>query len=215
MLKNLDSKIRIHETNLNNLQRQMDQSNELNLKYQNDLQNLENRIAEEKVNNDNLRAGLIQEREYYDCEEQKFSELSCISCNLEKKIKCLNADYERLKLSHQKVSELNGIYNNERNKLEEHIIKLNNQNQDLSTEIENVIKDDEHMKNVLARNERMSFTLSENDSILSQLPNDVLCGKFCIPENNICCNYNEDRLCYSQNIMEEKKCPGINIYDLK
>ena len=215
MLKNLDSKIRIHETNLNNLQRQMDQSNELNLKYQNDLQNLENRIAEEKVNNDNLRAGLIQEREYYDCEEQKFSELSCISCNLEKKIKCLNADYERLKLSHQKVSELNGIYNNERNKLEEHIIKLNNQNQDLSTEIENVIKDDEHMKNVLARNERMSFTLSENDSILSQLPNDVLCGKFCIPENNICSNYNENRLCYSQNIMEEKKCPGINIYDLK
>ena len=109
MLKNLDSKIRIHETNLNNLQRQMDQSNELNLKYQNDLQNLENRIAEEKVNNDNLRAGLIQEREYYDCEEQKFSELSCISCNLEKKIKWLNADYERLKLSHQKIIELNGI----------------------------------------------------------------------------------------------------------
>ena len=82
MIKNLDSKIRIHENNLINLQKQMDQSNELNLKFQNDLQNLDNRIAEEKVNNDNLRAGLIQERSYNDCEEQKFSELSCISCNL-------------------------------------------------------------------------------------------------------------------------------------
>ena len=79
MLKNLDSKLRIHETNLNNLQKQMDQSNELNLKYQKDLQNLDNSIAEERVNNDNLRAALIQEREYFDCEEQKFSELSCIS----------------------------------------------------------------------------------------------------------------------------------------
>ena len=71
------------------------------------------------------------------------------------------------------------------------------------------------MKNVLARNERMSFTLSENDSILSQLPKDVLCGKFCIQENNMCCSYNEDRLCYSQNIPDDKNCPGINIYDLK
>ena len=215
MMKNLESKLRIHETNLNNLQKQMDKSNELNLKYQNDLQNLENSIAEEKLNNDNLRAALIQENEYYDCEEQKFSELSCISCNLEKKIKCLNSDYERLKLSHQKITELNGIYNNERNKLEEHIIMLNNQNQNLSTEIENVIKDDEHIKNVLGRNERMSFTLSENDSILSQLPKDILSGKFYIPEKNICCPYNENRLCYSENNQEEQNCPGINIYDLK
>ena len=53
-------------------------------KRQKDLQNLDNSLAEERVNNDNLRAALIQEREYYDCEEQKFSELSCISCNLEK-----------------------------------------------------------------------------------------------------------------------------------
>jgi chromosome segregation ATPase len=215
MMKNLESKLRIHETNLNNLQKQMDKSNELNLKYQNDLQNLENSIAEEKLNNDNLRAALIQENEYYDCEEQKFSELSCISCNLEKKIKCLNSDYERLKLSHQKITELNGIYNNERNKLEEHIIILNNQNQNLSTELENVIKDDEHIKNVLGRNERMSFTLSENDSILSQLPKDILSGKFYIPEKNICCPYNENRLCYSENNQEEQNCPGINIYDLK
>ena len=215
MMKNLESKLRIHETNLNNLQKQMDKSNELNLKYQNDLQNLENSIAEEKLNNDNLRAALIQENEYYDCEEQKFSELSCISCNLEKKIKCLNSDYERLKLSHQKITELNGIYNNERNKLEEHIIMLNNQNQNLSTEIENVIKDDEHIKNVLGRNERMSFTLSENDSILSQLPKDILSGKFYIPEKNICCPYDENRLCYSENNQDEQNCPGINIYDLK
>ena len=194
MMKNLESKLRIHETNLNNLQKQMDKSNELNLKYQNDLQNLENSIAEEKLNNDNLRAALIQENEYYDCEEQKFSELSCISCNLEKKIKCLNSDYERLKLSHQKITELNGIYNNERNKLEEHIIMLNNQNQNLSTEIENVIKDDEHIKNVLQRNERMSFTLSENDSILKQLPNDITSQKFFIPQNNICPTYDDNRL---------------------
>ena len=218
MIKNLDSKIRIHENNLINLQKQMDQSNELNLKFQNDLQNLDNRIAEEKVNNDNLRAGLIQERSYNDCEEQKFSELSCISCNLENKIKCLNSDYERLKISHQKMIEINGIYNNERNKLEEHIMNLNNQNQNLSTEIENVIKDDEHIKNVLTRCERMSFTLSENDSILNQLPNDILCGKLCIPENKVCLSpYHDSRICYSQNknIMGERKNSGMNIYEMK
>ena len=143
-LTNLDSKIRIQENNLNNLQRQMDQSNELNLKLINDLQNLENRIAEEHVNNENLREGLIQERSFYDCEEQKFSELSCselscISCERQNRIKCLNNDYEMMKIAHQKVVEKNGIYNTEKNKLREHIMKLNMQNQDLSTEIENVM----------------------------------------------------------------------------
>ena len=207
MLKNLTSKIKIHENNLNNLQKQMDESNELNLKLQNDLQNLENKFAEEKVNNDNLTSNLMQEREYFDCEEQKFSELSCIKCEQENKIKCLNNDYEIIKISYQKMTELNGIYNNERNKLEEHIIKLNNQNQNLSSEIENIIKDDEHIKNILTRNERMSFTLSENDSILAQLPNDILCGKF------ICNNFNDNRLCFSQNNCI--RSGGINLHDIK
>ena len=215
-INNLNSKIRIHENNLANLQNQIDKSNELNVKLQTDLQNLENRLAEERVNNDNLREGLMQERDFFDCEEQKFSELSCISCDRKNKIKCLNNDYERMKIAHQKMIEINGIYNIEKNKLRDHIMKLNTQNQDLSTEIENVIKDDEHIKNVLARNERMSFTLSENDSILSQLPNDIICQKFCIPENKNCCPYEENRLCYNQKKnIKERNGPKMNIYNKK
>ena len=215
-INNLNSKIRSHENNLANLQNQIDKSNELNVKLQTDLQNLENRLAEERVNNDNLREGLMQERDFFDCEEQKFSELSRISCDRKNKIKCLNNDYERMKIAHQKMIEINGIYNIEKNKLRDHIMKLNTQNQDLSTEIENVIKDDEHMKNVLARNERMSFTLSENDSILSQLPNDIICQKFCIPENKNCCPYEENRLCYNQKkIIKERNGPKMNIYNKK
>ena len=215
-INNLNSKIRIHENNLANLQNQIDKSNELNVKLQTDLQNLENRLAEERVNNDNLREGLMQERDFFDCEEQKFSELSCISCDRKNKIKCLNNDYERMKIAHQKMIEINGIYNIEKNKLRDHIMKLNTQNQDLSTEIENVIKDDEHIKNVLARNERMSFTLSENDSILSQLPNDIICQKFCIPENKNCCLYEENRLCYNQKKnIKERNGPNMNIYNKK
>ena len=215
-INNLDSKIRIHENNLNNLQKQIDQSNELNLKLQNDFQNLENKLGEERANNDSLREGLMQERDLFDCEQQKFSELSCISCDRKNKIRCLNNDYERMKIAHQKAIEINGIYNIEKNKLRDHIMKLNNQNQDLSTEIENVIKDDEHIKNVLARNERVSFTLSENDSILAQLPNDIICQKFCIPENKSCPPYDENRLGFSQNNnMKERNCSGINIYNMK
>ena len=213
MIKNLNSKIRIHENNLNDLQKQMDQSNELNLKLQNDLQNLENKFAEEKINNENLNSCLMQEREYFDCEQQKFSELNCIKCEQENKIKCLNNDYEIIKISYQKITELNGIYNNERNKLGEHIIKLNNQNQDLSSEIENVIKDDEHIKNVLSRDERMSFTLSENDSVLAQLPNEILCGKICLAENKICSNFNDNRLFFSQN--NSIRPGGISLSDIK
>ena len=216
VIKNLNSKLKIHETNLNILQQQMDHSNELNLNLQNDLKNLENKFAEEKINNENLNSGLIQEREYFDCEEQKFAELSCIKCDRENKIRCLNNDCQKLRIVHQNIIEINKIYNNERSKLEEHIIKLNTQNQDLSTEIENVIKDDEHMKNILSRNERMSFILSDNDSILSQLPDDIICEKFCVEEDKICCvNSNKLNYCFNNNKIEGRKFPRMNINNMK
>ncbi len=72
------------------------------------------------------------------------------------------------------------------------------------------------MKNILSRNERMSFILSDNDSILSQLPDDIICEKFCVEEDKICCvNSNKLNYCLNNNKIEGRKFPRMNINNMK
>ena len=102
-----------------------------------------------------------------------------------------------MKIAHQKMTEERSIYQNENDKLKEHIMILTRQNQDLTSEIDNVIRDDEHMKDVLNRSERMEYALKDNDSILSQLPNEVLCVTNS-EDTNFCSTYKENKLFLSQ-----------------
>ena len=173
-ISNLNSKLRTHGNNLSNLQKQQDMCTEINIKLQNNLKDLENEFTNEKIDNDNLNNEMCQEMGARDEAEKKNEELRGILCDIENKYKYLNSDYDRIKIAHQKMTEERGIYQNENGKLKEHIMILTRQNQDLINEIDNVIKDDENMKGILNRKERMSFALTENDSILSQIPEDFL-----------------------------------------
>ena len=197
-INNLNSKLRAHGNNLNNLQKQLDNSNEVNMKLKDNVKNLENELTNDKIDNDNLNNELCRERAARDDEDKKNEQLKCILCDRENKIKYLSNDYERMKIAHQKMTEERSVYQNENDKLKEHIMILTRQNQDLTSEIDNVIRDDEHMKDVLNRTERMAYALKDNDSVLSQLPDEVLlCAANC-DDNNFCCTYKENKLYLSQ-----------------
>jgi chromosome segregation protein len=196
-INNLNSKLRAHGNNLNNLQKQLDNSNEVNLKLKENVKNLENEFTTGKIDNENLNNELCRERHARDDEDKKNEQLKCILCDRENKIKYLCNDYERMKIAHQKMTEERSIYQNENDKLKEHIMILTRQNQDLTSEIDNVIRDDEHMKDVLNRSERMEYALKDNDSILSQLPNEVLCVTNS-EDTNFCSTYKENKLFLSQ-----------------
>ena len=196
-INNLNSKIRAHANNLNNLQKQLDNSNEVNLKLKDNVKNLENELTNDKIDNDNLSNELCRERAAREDEDKKNEQLKCILCDRQNKIKYLSNDYERMRIAHQKMTEERSIYQNENDKLKEHIMILTRQNQDLTGEVDNVIRDDEHMKDVLNRSERMAFTLKDNDSILNQLPNEILCATNS-DENTYCCSFKENKLYLSQ-----------------
>ena len=197
-INNLNSKLRAHGNNLNNLQKQLDNSNEVNMKLKDNVKNLENELTNDKIDNDNLNNELCRERAARDDEDKKNEQLKCILCDRENKIKYLSNDYERMKIAHQKMTEERSVYQNENDKLKEHIMILTRQNQDLTSEIGNIIRDDEHMKDVLNRTERMAYALKDNDSVLSQLPDEVLlCASNC-DDNNFCCTYKENKLFLSQ-----------------
>jgi chromosome segregation ATPase len=181
-INNLSSKIKIHANNLNNLQNQLDSSNALNIKLQNTAKDLDNDLNNLKMDNEDLRNGLCQEQAAHDEEEKKNAQLRCILGDRQAKLRNLNSDFARMKNAHEKMTEERNMYQMENDKLKAHIMNLTRQNQDLSNEIDNVIREDEHMKDVLNRSDRMSSLLSTNDSILSQMPQEVLSISNCYEE---------------------------------
>ena len=202
-LNNLNSKIRIQGNTLNNLQNQLDNSNNLNLKLQNNFKDLDNTFSSYKMDNQNLKNGLDQEKYGREDEERKNSELRNILNERQNKLRCLNNDYIFLKNSQEKNTEIRNIYQSENDKLKEHCMILTRQNQDLNNEIDNVIREDEHMKDILNRTDRMSSILKTNDSIICQLPQDVLSFTACFEENRSCI-YPENKLSLSQSMGRER-----------
>jgi chromosome segregation ATPase len=67
---NLNSKLRVHSNNLNNLQNQLDRSNELNLKLKKDLQDLEDAYQKFNIENQTMNDELIKQRGLREGEEK-------------------------------------------------------------------------------------------------------------------------------------------------
>ena len=173
-INNLNSKLRVHSNNLNNLQNQLDKSNELNLKLKKDLQDLEDAYNSFNVDNHNLNDELNKQRILREDEEKNNNQLRIALGDRKNKLRTLNDDYMYLKNLYDKRCEERNMYQMETEKLKEHIMRLSKQNENLSDEIDGVIKDDNQMRDILNRTDRMSTMLKTNDSIICQMPQELI-----------------------------------------
>ena len=173
-INNLNSKLRVHSNNLNNLQNQLDKSNELNLKLKKDLQDLEDAYNSFNVDNHNLNDELNKQRVLREDEEKNNNQLRIALGDRKNKLRALNDDYMYLKNLYDKRCEERNMYQMETEKLKEHITRLSKQNENLSDEIDGVIKDDNQMRDILNRTDRMSTMLKTNDSIICQMPQELI-----------------------------------------
>ena len=173
-INNLNSKLRVHSNNLNNLQNQLDKSNELNLKLKKDLQDLEDAYNSFNVDNHNLNDELNKQRILREDEEKNNNQLRIALGDRKNKLRALNDDYMYLKNLYDKRCEEKNMYQMETEKLKEHIMRLSKQNENLSDEIDGVIKDDNQMRDILNRTDRMSTMLKTNDSIICQMPQELI-----------------------------------------
>ena len=199
-INNLNSKLRIHDSNLNNLQNQLDKSNELNIKLKNDLQNLEDAYRNFSLDNQTMNDELNKQHALKEDEEKNNTQLKLVLGDRKNKLRTLNEDYIYLKNLQDKACEDRNMLQMETGKLEEHIITLTKQNEKLSDEIAKVINEDNQMKDILNRSERMSIMLKSNDSILSQMPQELLKASNCF-DNSKCqipCDENNNRTNLSQ-----------------
>ncbi len=175
-INNINSKIRAHAINFDNLHKDLDCSNDINVKLQSDFKTLESEFHNDKMDNENLNDEFCREKCAREEEDRQNEELKCIICDRQNKLKMICNDYDKIKIAHQRMIEERNIYQNENDKLKEHVMILTRENQELNAEIDNVIQEDEHVMDVLNRTDRLSYALKDNDSILCQLPEEILCA---------------------------------------
>ena len=77
-LGNLNSKLRVHSNNLNNLQNQLDRSNELNLKLKKDLQDLEDAFQKFNIDNQTMNDELLKQKDLREGEDKNNSQLRIV-----------------------------------------------------------------------------------------------------------------------------------------
>ena len=90
----------------------------------------------------------------------------------------------------------------ENDKLREHMRLLTQQNDNLSCEIDNIIKEDNQMKDILNRSDRMSTMIESNDNIICQMPQDLYNSRNCYEFNQtqMSPKFRNNRMELSQNI---------------
>ena len=207
--KNKISKIRIYSTNLNNLQNNIDKSNELNSKLNKDLQSLEQTYNEFQIDQQNMIDELNKQHIIRQNEEKNNNEMRKILCEQKNKLQCLNKDYSCLNNMHNKKRCESDMYQIENGQLEEHMVILTKQNDELSDEINNIIKDDNQMANILNRTDRMSTMLKTNDNIISQMPYRENCYQTYKSQMYPDCDIMNNRMNFSQGF-ERRRCMSPN-----
>ena len=136
-------------------------------------------------------------------EEKNNNQLRIVLNDRKNKLRSLNEEYIYLKNLHERKCEEKNMLQMETDKLKEHIMILTKQNENLSDEIGGVIKDDNQMRDILNRSERMANMLKNNDNIICQMPQELInaSNSFEINKSQMC---PEDRMELSQNIERQR-----------
>ena len=172
-IQNLNGKIVYHEKIQNELQRKLDVCNNMNLKLQNTVKNYEREFDKCRSENDGLKNDLLNERNLRNEKENKNEKLKCILMEKERILSQLCNDNENIHMMNKDDSDKNNSYKIENDKLSNQIRILESQNQDIINEIDNILKEDRKMKEILTRKSRINSLLRDNNDTLERSINNL------------------------------------------
>ena len=120
-----------------------------------------------------LKQNLMKERQFRAEEEKRNEQMEHVIQDRERELNRMNNEIDSMKTMNQRITDdkMNGQMENE--KLKNHIMVLTQQNQKLIAEIENVIDQDEKMKEQLARKDRIVAVLRNNKMTIEQSLNNL------------------------------------------
>ena len=161
-IQNLNNELQKKICEENKLQNNLSRTTCCNLEFKEDIKNCEIQLNNLKCENNNLKNNLCNETAISNSTHQKNVQFSSILHEREEKVTMLTHDLEAIKILQGQASNKNCILKDQNCKLKKHILVLSDLNQNLINEIENVISEDQKMKNVLSRKERINSVLVNN-----------------------------------------------------
>jgi chromosome segregation ATPase len=172
-LKNVTGQLRSREENLNFTQGQLEENKNLNLKLQATIRDYERQFDNMRNDIDGLKNNLLREKQSRNEEEKRGEQLEGIIQERERELNRLGNDIENMKVMNQRITDdkMNGQIEND--KLKNHIMVLTQQNQKLIAEIENILDQDEKMKQQLSRKDRIVSLLRNNKSTIEHSLNNI------------------------------------------
>ena len=168
-IQNLNMKLNEFIQNENCLQNNLNSTNNLNLDLQANIKDLEKQLNLCKNENDNLKNNLFNERSIRNDVAKECEQLNNILNNRNIQINQLSQERENMQNLLKMTNSQNCENQNINNKLKQHIEILTVQNQSLINEMENVIKEDEKMKCIMNRRDRILTTLKNNCNVVEKV----------------------------------------------
>lgn len=222
-INSINIKLRMRGIDLKNLQHQLNSNSTLNTKLQkkNETLNisLENLIKE----NENLKNELFQEKSCFEEAEKENRDKKCVLNEKQSILRKLSSDYSNKQNDYEQMSEEKKMNQNMNESLQTQITNLTHQNQDLSCELNKIInEDDECIKNVSKRNERMSLLLKDNENEISQIPRlsryksmsqlPIKTAKMCHHHKHISADFDSNDIYkkYEKYVKDKKRCVSPN-----
>lgn len=170
---NLIGKLQSRENNLNYTQAQLEDSKQLTIKLEETLKDYERQFDFLKNEINSLKISLDKERRFKEQEEKKNYEFERVLRDREKEINCINEEINQYKLMNRKTNDDKTYLQIENDKLRNHIIILTQQNEKIIAEIENIIEQDDQMKEALMRKDTIVALLNTNKTSIEKSLNNL------------------------------------------
>ena len=193
-IQDLNNEIQKKISEENKLQNNLGRITCSNLDFKEDAKNCDIQLNLLKCENNDLKNNLCKETTISHSTHQKNVQMNSILIDREQKITMINQDIEAIKTLQGQAANKNCFLKEENAKLKNHILVLSDLNQILINEIENVICEDQKMKNVLNRKDRISSVLTSNrcriDKSLNNLDEYINGERRCNSPNYLrhCCH---------------------------
>jgi chromosome segregation ATPase len=167
-LNNVKVKLQKNEDNFNYLKNKFDELKNINSNLENTLLNYERKINSFQNENESLKSNLNREKMIRNENEKKIEKISDLINSREYELTQITNDLEKSKNINKLLLDDKTRIQIENEKLKQHIMVLTNENQKLVCEFENIIDEDEKLKQQLGRKDKIVQILRNNKNNIEQ-----------------------------------------------
>ena len=167
-IDDLNNKLNSQEANIKYLNNQLDESNSFRDNFDKNMKDINIKIEEFERENAILKEDLTREKSNRIEFENRNKEINNLLISKEQQIDELNKNYESLLIQQKDINKENSEIKIEIEKYKNSCKILRNQNDNLMSEIQNVISIHENVQDKLTRKEKIRDILDDNKNIIQQ-----------------------------------------------